>query len=383
MNLLIKKLLTIIKRSDLLNEKSDKIKDIFIFDAHCDTAYELYYQSLYPSQKKENHLTFKKAKKGGLNAQIFAIYVNPLYSPDNCKKKALMIYNTLEKKIFKSNQALKVKSTKEMESCLKKGKLASLISLESGHIIENSLDVLEFFYSLGIRIMTLTHTKNTDWADSSGDKPKHDGLTKFGRQIIKKMDNLGMAIDVSHSSDKTVEDVLETSSMPIMASHSCCRKLCNIPRNIPDNLIKEIAENKGYIGVNFWPGFLKKDIYDQVTKNIELNSKWYEKEIKENEKDLDKIDMIEMEFFSKLSKGNDKLNLNSVIKHIVHIIDTGGIDCVGLGSDFDGIPSTPTDLKDVSYYPNLVDGLSNKGFNEKEIRKIMGLNLKEFLEQFD
>jgi membrane dipeptidase len=231
--------------------------------------------------------------------------------------------------------------------------------------------------------MTLTHTKNTDWADSSGDKPKHDGLTKLGINIISKMDDLGMVIDVSHSSDKTVEDVLEISSMPIMASHSCARALCDIPRNISDDLIREIAHKKGYIGVNFWPGFLKKSIYDQVTKNIEKYSKWFENEIKGNEDNPDFVNGAEMELYSKIVEGTDKVDLNSIVDHIVHIADVGGIDCVGLGSDFDGIPSTPVDLTDTSCYPLLLNRLSDKGFKQEDIRKIMGLNLFNFFKNFD
>jgi len=212
----------------------------------------LFDESSFFIKKNESHLSMDKIRKGGLKAQIFAIYVNPVYSPYRSLKKALLLYNTLEKKLFTPGYGIKVTSTSEMETAIKKGKLACWLSLEGGHIIENSIEILELFYFLGIRSMTLTHTKNTDWADSSGDEPKWDGLNKLGRQIIEKMNKLGMAIDVSHVSDKTVEDVLEVTSMPIMASHSCARNLCDIPRNIPDDLIKEIAERKGYIGINFF-----------------------------------------------------------------------------------------------------------------------------------
>ena len=192
-----------------------------------------------------------------------------------------------------------------------------------------------------------------------------------------------MAIDVSHSSDKTVEDVLDISSMPIMASHSCARNLCDIPRNISDDLITEIANRNGYIGVNFFPGFLKKNINEQVTKNIEKNSEWFKKEIKGKEDDPDFVNKAEMGLYAKIVEGNDKVDLNSIIEHIVHIADIGGINCVGLGSDFDGIPSTPTDLTDVSCYPSLVTGLFDRGFKENDIKKIMGLNLFNFLKNFD
>ena len=359
------------------------LKELFVFDAHCDTANVLYDSSSYFIKDNKRHFTIDKAKKGGLKAQIFALYVNPVYAPFRSIKKALLLYQALENKLFYLGDAVKVTSTIEMKSALKNNKLACWLSLESGHIIENSIDVLELFYKLGIRCMTLTHTKNTDWADSSGDTPKHDGLTKLGKKIIARMDKLRMAIDVSHSSDKTVEDVLDISSMPIMASHSCARNLCDIPRNISDDLITEIANRNGYIGVNFFPGFLKKNINEQVTKNIEKNSEWFKKEIKGKEDDPDFVNKAEMGLYAKIVEGNDKVDLNSIIEHIVHIADIGGINCVGLGSDFDGIPSTPTDLTDVSCYPSLVTGLFDRGFKENDIKKIMGLNLFNFLKNFD
>ena len=358
-------------------------EEILVFDAHCDTANVFYDQSSYFIKENKNHLTIDKAKKGGLKAQIFALYVNPAYGPSGSKNKALLLYESLENKLLNTGKAVKVTSTIEVKKAIENDKLACWLSLESGHIIENSIDNLDFFYKLGIRAMTLTHTKNTDWADSSGDKPKHDGLTKFGKKIIAKMDKIGMAIDVSHSSDKTVEDVLETSKMPIMASHSCARALCNIPRNISNDLIKEIADKNGFIGVNFWPGFLKKSVYNQVMSNIEKNSKWFENEIKGKENNPDVINKAEMGLYKKIVEGNDKVDLNSIIDHIAHIADIGGVDCVGLGSDFDGIPSTPTDLTDVSCYPALIEGLSDRGFKESDIKKIMGLNLLNFLKNFD
>jgi len=358
-------------------------KDVLVFDAHCDTANVLYNQSSYFIKEDKRHLSIEKARMGGLKAQIFALYVNPIYAPYRSLKKALLLYTTLENKFFSSGNAVKVTSTIEMQSALKKDKLACWLSLEGGHIIENSMEILELFYKLGIRCMTLTHTKNTDWADSSGDKSKHDGLTTFGRKIIAKMNDLGMVIDVSHASDKTIQDVLEFSSTPIMASHSSARALCNIPRNISDDLIREIAKRNGYIGVNFYPGFLKKNIYEQLMKNIKKNSDWFKKEIQGNEDDPDIINKAEMGLFLKIIKGNDSVDLNAIIDHIIHILDIGGINCVGLGSDFDGIPSTPTDLTDVSCYPALIEGLASRGLKTKEIQKIMGLNLFHFLKQFD
>lgn len=363
------------KNKELLNE-------LLIFDAHCDTANVIFDESSYFIKENNCHLNSEKIKKGGLKAQIFALYVNPIYSPNKSIKKALLLYNSLDKKYFSKGLGVKVTSTKDMKSTISKGKLACWLSLEGGHIIENSIEILEFFYLLGFRSMTLTHTKNTDWADSSGDKPRWDGLNKLGKEIILKMNEIGMIIDISHASDKTVKDVLEISKMPIMASHSSSRALCDITRNISDDLIIEIAERKGFIGVNFFPGFLKKEINQQVLKNMKKYNDWYQEKIK-GQNDPDIINSIEMKYYLKIIEGNDNVDLNALIDHIIHISEVGGIDCVGLGSDFDGIPSTPTDLTDVSCYPALVNGLSDRGFKENEISKIMGLNLFNFLKKSD
>lgn len=366
-----------------MNKTKKIIDDLYVFDAHCDTANVIHDQSTYFIKENTTHLTLEKAKQGGLKAQIFAIYVNPVYAPHQALKKGLLLYNTLEKKLFSTGKAIKVTSTKEMKSALKQNKLACWLSLESGDIIENSIELLELFYHLGIRCMTLTHTKNTDWADSSGEKPIHDGLTSLGKEIITKMNKLNMVIDVSHAADKTVEDVLDISSAPIMVSHSCAKALCDIPRNLSDDLITEIATKNGYIGVNFFPGFLNVNIYQQIMKNLKKYTSWFREQAKKNKNNPDKINKAEMKLYEKMVEGIDSVNAYSVIDHLVHIIEVGGIDCVGLGSDFDGIPVTPTNLKDVSYYPVLVEGLLDEGFHEQEIQKIMGLNLFHFFQQFD
>jgi membrane dipeptidase len=350
-------------------------EDLLIFDAHCDTVNALLDPSSNFIKTKQGHVDMEKIRKGGLKAQIFALYVNPVYSPYRSIKKALELYHILEKKVFFPGYGIKVTSSTEMESALRKNTLACWLSLEGGHIIENSIEILEFFYSLGIRSMTLTHTKNTGWADSSGEPPRWDGLNSLGRKIVARMEEIGMVIDVSHTSDKTIQDVFDVTSTPLMASHSNARALCD--------LIKEIAGRKGFIGVNFFPVFLNKDIFDQVSKNVEKYTNEYQEIIHSMKENPDLVSKAEWELFKKYVKGTDSVDVNVIVDHIVHIVDIGGIDCVGLGSDFDGINSTPSDLTDVSCYPALVEGLVLRGFKSKEIRQIMGLNLFHFLEQFD
>lgn len=363
-------------------KKEDIPQDLLIFDSHCDTANVFLDDPYYFIDRNQSHLDIRKIKKGGLKAQIFAIWVNSAYSPFRSIKRAIIVYQALEENFFSKDYGMKVTSNSEMSTAIKNGKLACWLSLEGGHIIENSPEILEFFYSIGVRSMTLTHTKNNDWADSSGDEPKWDGLNKLGKKIILKMDKLGMAIDVSHASDRTIEDVLDTTSMPIMASHSCARALCDIPRNLPDDLILEIAKRKGYIGVNFFPGFLKKGIYAQMMKNLEKHKQEFQDKVEQNKNNPDFINQAELELYNKMVYRIDHIDLHAVIDHIVHIADIGGVECVGLGSDFDGIMATPTDLTDVSCYPSLVIGLSERGFKMNEIQKVMGLNLYNFLSCF-
>jgi len=358
-------------------------KDLLIFDAHCDTVYNLFDTTVDFSKTTQGHLDLTKSRSGGLKAQVFALYVNPVYAPHRSLKKALLLYHTLEKKVFLPGYGRKVTSTAEMNAAMRDNRLACWLSLEGGHIIENSVEILELFSSLGVRSMTLTHSRNTDWADSSGEPPRWDGLNALGKQIVTRMETLHMVIDVSHVSDKTVEDVLAVTSAPFMASHSNARALCDIPRNLPDDLIQEIAGRNGYIGVNFFPAFLKKSIFDQVSKNVEKYERHHQEILQRNREDPDFISKAESDLFKKYVEGSASVDGSAVVDHIVHIADVGGIDCVGLGSDFDGITSTPSDLTDVSFYPTLIEGLVERGFHSQEIQKIMGLNLFRFLQHFD
>lgn len=354
------------------------LKDLFIFDAHCDTACVLF-DKPFSFTRSLAHLDLQKIKKGGLQAQIFALWVDPLLAPHRAMKRALQLLQNMEQKVFAPKHAVKVTSLAEMAAALNKKKLAAWLFLEGGHIIENSPEILHIFYSLGVRGMTLTHSKNTDWADSTTDTPRAHGLTTLGRQIVNQMAEMGMAIDISHASDQTIAHVLKTTAVAVMASHSNARKLCSIPRNLKDEFIREIAARRGFIGVNFCPAFIKRRVFDQLEENFSKFAKEIKDKTRERLDDPEFLGQVEWEYFLRSVAGTDPVGLDDVIDHIVHIAAIGGIDCVGLGSDFDGIPSTPTGLKDAAAYPALVAALQKRGFQEKEIRKICGLNLNNFL----
>lgn len=360
----------------------DGARDLFIFDAHCDTATVLA-DKAWGFRRSPAHIDLNKARKGGLKAQVFAVWVDPLFAPHRALKRGLEVLQALETKVFAPGLAAKVVSVAEMDKAVAAGRLAAWIFLEGGHVIENSVEVLAVFRSLGVRGMTLTHGRNNDWADSSTDAPRLRGLSALGRSIVRQMERTGMAIDVSHVSDATARAVLQAVDAPLLASHSNSRRLCAAPRNLPDDLIRAIAAGDGFIGVNFHPAFIQYHVYEQIEENFSR----YAKEIKDRsrgrEDDPKFLSELEWEYFQKAVQGNERVFLDDLIDHIVHIAALGGIGCVGLGSDFDGIASTPADLKNAAHYPALTAGLRRRGFHESEVRRVCGLNLKRFLRRVE
>jgi membrane dipeptidase len=250
----------------------------------------------------------------------------------------------------------------------RKGKIASLIGIEGGKAIENSLGILGAYYSLGARYLTLTWADTIDWVDSATDKAKHGGLTKFGERVVLEMNRIGMLVDISHISHDAMRDVLRISKSPVIASHSSAYALAATPRNIPDDVLKTIKENDGIVMVNFYPGFLTQEgakedyLFWDYLRQLNNDPKLTENEIN-----------------NLLIKWNKEhpvpgCSVERVVDHIEHIIKTAGIDNVGLGSDFDGISTTPENLEDVSYFPYITQILLNRGYKQDAIHKILGEN---------
>jgi membrane dipeptidase len=358
------------------------IRNLFVFDAHCDTASVLAEQP-WGFRSSPAQLDLKKARRGGLKAQVFAIWVDPLFAPQRALKKGLQVLQALESKVFVPKLAKKITTVAAMDGAVKAGHLAGWLFLEGGHIIENSPEVLAVFRSLGVRGMTLTHSQNTDWADSATDSPRARGLTALGRRIVAQMARTGMAIDVSHASDTTIQAVLNAVSVPIMASHSNARRLCAVPRNLPDHLIRAIAERRGFIGVNFFPAFVRLRVSEQIDANFKKFAREIRAVTRNRRDDPDFLSQVEWEYYLRAAAGVDRVGLDEVIDHVVHIAAAGGIDCVGWGSDFDGIPCSPNGVADAAAFPALAAGLRKRGFREREIRKVCGLNLRDFLRRVE
>jgi membrane dipeptidase len=252
----------------------------------------------------------------------------------------------------------------DIERIHQQGKIAALMGIEGGHAIEDSLRLLRDYHALGIRYMTLTHANTNDWADSSGDFDKagiqhHNGLTDFGKQVVREMNRLGMMLDISHVADKTFWDALNVSAAPMIASHSSCRALCDVPRNMTDEMIAALAKKGGVIQINFNCGFLSSksaEAAKSVQPSTLPGARGEDATIEEYRKKV------------------PPATLADVVAHIDHAVKIGGINAVGIGSDFDGVFCTPTGLEDVSKFPNLTRALLEKGYSADDIRKIYGGN---------
>jgi len=227
------------------------------------------------------------------------------------------------------------------------------------------------YQRMGIRAMTLTHFRNNNWADSSTDKPQHNGLTDFGKQVVREMNRIGMIVDISHVSDKTFYDVLEVTTKPVIASHSSCRALAEFPRNMTDDMLKALARNGGVVGINFGAGFLNQKDAKGLLATISTMSA--------EVPDLtgQALDEYSAKDFVKNDWSHPRpaaATLDDVVAHIDHVVKVAGIDHVGIGSDFDGIPDVPKGLEDASKMPALVAALLKHGYSEADVRKIMGGN---------
>ena len=250
----------------------------------------------------------------------------------------------------------------------RRGKVASMLGMEGGHAIENSLGALRAFYALGARYMTLTHNVTLDWADAAAGPATHGGLTKFGEEVVREMNRLGMMIDLSHTSPETMEDAIRVSASPVIFSHSSARALCDVPRNVPDAILRQVASNGGVVMVTFVPGFISQDIATKARERREALKAKLEGVTDDAEKKRI-TDEVTAQFKTK------NATLGQVADHIEHIRRIAGVDHVGLGGDYDGTDELPEGLEDVSKYPGLVAELLRRGWTDADVKKLVGENI--------
>ena len=350
-------------------------KEAILIDTHDDVPSNTIdgYDIGTPNKKGQTDLP---SMRGFLGAEFFAVFVDAAYVKDNhAANRTLQMIDTVKTDIIAKypNDFMYATTADDIERAHKEHKIAALMGIEGGHAIEDSLRLLRDYYALGIRYMTLTHFNTNNWADAQGDftdeKVKHHGgLTPFGKDVVREMNRLGMMVDISHTADTTFADVIATSTAPVIASHSSCRALDDHTRNMTDDMIRKLAANGGTIQINFECSYLSQRNADQ-SKPIMARYLAAEKLTDETAKAAE-IKAI-MADAAKIAPAT----LADVVAHIDHAVQVGGIDHVGIGTDFDGSLCVPSDLNSYDKFPALTKALLEKGYSAEDIKKIYGGNL--------
>lgn len=317
-----------------------------------------------------------RLKEGGVDAVFFAAWIpSKIRGPEAVHRAEVQIAAVREEVAKHSKEMVLATTADGIRAAYKDGKVAALMAVEGGHMINSDLNVLRGFAASGVRYMTLTHSGNCEWADASTAAPAHNGLSAFGKQVITEMNRLGMMVDISHVSDKTFYDVLEISKAPLIASHSSCKALCNTPRNLTDKMMKDLAARGGVVQINFHVGFLS-----QVFRNAEKAHPEWEKGIAMEARkacgDNEACLLLEGDRVTReyVDQGKlPKVEWTEIIDHIDHAVKVVGADHVGLGSDFDGA-NMPYGMEDATKLPKITEALLQKGYSEGDVRKILGEN---------
>jgi membrane dipeptidase len=348
-----------------------------VVDTHADTTQRFIDGDfdLAPRNDKGS-VDIPRMKEGGLDAIFFAVWMPSKVRGPIAVQKALTQIEAVHAQVKKhSNDLVFATTADQIRAARAQNKIAILLGIEGGHMINSDLATLRNYAQQGVRYMTLAHSGNAEWADSSTDKPAHNGLSPFGKQVIAEMNRLGMIVDVSHVSDKTFHDVLAASKAPIIASHSNCRARCDHPRNMSDDMIRELAAKGGVIQINFHVGFLSQEFRNAERADPKINQA-IGLEVQKRCGNKEGCQLIEGDRITREFVEAGKLprvDWTAIIEHIDHAVKIAGIDHVGIGSDFDGA-NMPFGMEDASMLPRITDALLQKGYTEGDVKKILGEN---------
>jgi membrane dipeptidase len=370
-------------------EISSKAKQLhfaaIVVDTHDDTTQRLLAPGFdLGDRHSDGSIDIPRMREGGLGGIFFSIWIPASVTGPEAVKRALDQIDAVRQQVIAHPKDLTLCTTAgEVMQAHGQGKIAVLMGVEGGHMIAADLAILRTYAALGVRYMTLTHMLNDEWADSSTDKPVHNGLTDFGREVVREMNRQGMMVDISHVSDKTFYDALETSKAPLIASHSSCRAICKAPRNMTDDMIRALAGKGGVIQINYHTGFLSQEFNDAASKSEDLKTRGAEVtkrcagdagcETLEGDKLVRQL----------VAEGRlPKVSWEAIIQHIDHAVKLVGADHVGLGSDFDGA-DMPFGMEDASDLPKITQALLDRGYSESDIQKILGGNTLRLLQQVE
>jgi membrane dipeptidase len=363
-----------------LTHARELLKTTILVDGHNDLPWAIRTDKKAPSDVAAYDLNgtvpgntdLKRLRQGGIGAQFWSVYI-PGEVGTGYARLQLEQIDIARRMIERYPQFKFAGTVADIRAAHKEGRIASLLGMEGGHAIENSLGALRAYYDLGVRYMTLTHNVNLDWADSAAKPPQHGGLTSFGEQVVLEMNRIGMLVDLSHVSDDTMDDALRVSKAPVIFSHSSARAVCDVPRNVPDSILKRLPANGGVVMVTFVAGFTDPAIAKiQVPAMMEASRRAQGKSVEESGKIFEEV------------MGGLKLpktNIAMVANHIEHIRKVAGVKHIGLGGDYDGNTDWPVGLEDVSGYPLLFAELIRRGWKDEDLKLLAGENVLRALGQ--
>jgi membrane dipeptidase len=378
-------LLTRSSSGDALSDRARRLHfSSIVLDTHDDTTQRFFSRNFDLGKRNpDGHVDIPRMREGGMNAIFFSIWIDGRITGPPAVQKALDQIDAVHENVRQySKDLVFCRTAEQVRRAHRQGKIAVLMGVEGGHMIGNDIRVLRMFGDLGVRYLTLTHFYNDEWADSSTDTPAHNGLTDFGKEVVREMNRRGILVDISHVSDKTFYDALEVSKAPLIASHSSCRAISSHPRNMTDQMIKDLAAKGGVIQINYEKSFLDqayKDAFDKAAGGVVAALSQAIKPCNGDPECVSKArEKLERELMAKANL--PPVSWEKIIEHIDHVVKLVGPDHVGLGSDFDGA-SMPEGMDDCSKLPKITEALLRKGYPEEDIRKILGGNLLRVMDQ--
>jgi membrane dipeptidase len=365
---------------DGISERAKRLHfSSIIVDTHDDTTQRLLDDKFdLAVRHSDGSVDIPRMREGNLSAIFFSIWIPSKVTGPEAVQKALDQIDAVREQVRRHPKDLALATTAdELRKAHAQNKIAALMGVEGGHMINSDLAVLRRFAVLGVRYMTLTHSGNDEWADSSTDKPAHNGLTDFGRDVVREMNRLGIIVDISHVSDKTFYDALAVSKAPLFASHSSCRAICDAPRNMTDQMMKDLAVKGGVVQINYHVGFLSQEFRNAEKADPKINEA-IALQVRQRcgGDDNEGCMLIEGDRITREFIAQGKLphvDYSKIIEHIDHAVKVAGIDHVGLGSDFDGA-NMPYGMEDATMLPKITEALLQKGYSEGDVRKILGEN---------
>ena len=370
--------------SSLLERARAIHRQVPLIDGHNDFPWEVREKSAGDVDARDmrdrvaGHTDIARLRQGGVGGQFWSVYVPSSLQGQAAVTATLEQIDIVHRMMRKYPDTFELALTAaDVERIFKGGRIASLIGMEGGHSIDSSLGTLRMMHRLGARYMTITHNGNTPWADAASDKPVHGGLSPFGESVVREMNWLGMLVDLSHVSPETMADAIRVSEAPVIFSHSSARALTNVPRNVPDEILRELPKKDGVVMVTFVPGFISQAVADHSAKANAETAR-----LRALPGATDDSVTKAMEAWRQANPA-PPATLADVANHIDHIRRVAGIDHVGLGGDFDGITTVPQGLEDVSTYPALTAELLRRGYSDEDVKKILGLNILRVMKKAD